>query len=237
MLKSTNIPASKRLTQGAPPKEPFIETQDGQRLFYQDWGTGQAIVFIHGWGLGAGMWEYQMTALSSQGLRCIAYDRRGCGRSDQPGQGYDYDTLADDLAAVIEQLDLRDVNLVGFSSGCGDIARYLSRYGRDRIAKTVLIGSITPFIVRTADNSEGLDPGVFTGMMAALERDRPQFLAVSAPSFFGAGLPTVAISSELMQWGIGLALQASPKATIEMVRTFSTDFRSDMAAWKRNKSK
>lgn len=172
-----------------------------------------------------------MTALSSQGLRCIAYDRRGCSRSDQPGHGYDYDTFADDLATLLEQLDLRDVMLVSYSSGGGDVARYLSRYGSDRISQTVLLGSITPFILKTADNPDGLDKSVFDGMIAALESDRPQFLAASAPSFFGAGLPTVSVSPEMMQWGVGLALQASPKATIEMVRAFLADFRPDMGAF------
>ncbi|MGV0029087.1 alpha/beta fold hydrolase [Phormidesmis priestleyi] len=216
-------PSSKRL---------LIETRDGISLFHYDWGTGQPVVFVHGWGLGAGMWEYQMTDLSNRGLRCIAYDKRGCGRSDQPGHGYDFDTLADDLASLIEQLDLRNVTLVGFSAGCGDVARYLSRHGMGRIARSVLIGSVTPFLAKTADNPEGIDPSVFDEMIAALRRDRPRYLAASAPSFFGAGLPTVSVSPELIQWGVGLALQASPKATIEMVRAFSeTDFRSDMPAF------
>lgn len=238
MMETTNIPApvpakkpTGQLTKGATPKKPLVETNDGTHLFYQDWGMGQPVVFIHGWGLGAKMWEYQMTALSSQGLRCIGYDRRGCGRSDQPGHGYDYDTFADDLAALVEQLDLRDVTLVGYSSGGGDVARYLSRHRSDRISQTVLLGSITPFILRTEDNPDGLDKSVFDGMIAALERDRPQFLAASASSFFGAKLPTVSISPEIMQWGIRLALQASPKATIEMVHAFSTDFRPDMSAF------
>ncbi len=117
----------------------LIETKDGTRLFYYDWGIGQPVVFIHGWGLGADMWEYQMTDLSSQGWRCIAYDKRGCSRSDQPGHGYDFDTFADDMATLIKQLDLRDITLVGFSAGCGDVARYLSRYGGDRVARRKLI--------------------------------------------------------------------------------------------------
>lgn len=210
----------------------LIEARDGTFLFYQDWGSGKPVVFVHGWGLGAEMWEYQMLALSNQGLRCIAYDKRGCGRSEQPSFGYDFDTFADDLASLVEQLDLQDVTLVGFSAGGGDVARYLSRHGADRVARTVLIGSITPYILKTDDNPDGIDQSIFDAMITALEHDRPQYLTASAPSFFGAELPTVSISPELMQWGIKLALQASPKATIEMVRAFfKTDFRPDMCAF------
>ena len=210
----------------------LIETHDGTRLFYQDWGTGKPVVFVHGWGLGAAMWEYQTIALSALGLRCIAYDKRGCGRSERPNSGYDFDTFADDLAALIEQLDLEHVILVGFSAGGGDVARYLSRHGTDRVAKTILINTITPFILKTDDNPEGIDQSIFDTMIKALEFDRPQYMMASAPSFFGLGLPTVSISPELMQWGIDLALQASPKATIEMVRAFYlTDFRSDLSAF------
>src|SRR5215208_4389852 len=117
---------------------PFIETGDGTRLFYKDWGTGEPVLFVHGWVLGADMWEYQMTPLAAQGLRCIAYDVRGAGRSEQPGHGYDPDTLAGDLAAVIQQLDLHQVTLVGHSMGSPQIARYLSRYSADRVARWCL---------------------------------------------------------------------------------------------------
>jgi non-heme chloroperoxidase len=210
----------------------LIEAHDGTCLFYQDWGTGKPVVFVHGWGLGAAMWEYQTIALSDRGLRCIAYDKRGCGHSDRPSFGYDFDTFADDLASLVEQLDLEDVILVGFSAGGGDVARYLSRHGCDRVAKTVLISSITPYILKTDDNPDGIDQSIFDAMITALENDRPQYLTASASSFFGAELPTVSISPELMQWGIKLALQASPKATIEMVRAFfKIDFRPDMRAF------
>jgi non-heme chloroperoxidase len=226
MTELTNISAT-RSTQNS-----IVETRDGTRLFYQDWGTGKPLVFVHGWGLGAAMWEYQTIALADRGLRCIAYDKRGCGRSERPSFGYDFDTFADDLAALIEQLDLEDVILVGFSAGGGDVARYLSRHGADRVAKTILINTITPFILKTDDNPDAIDRSVFDAMIKALEFDRPQYMTASAPSFFGLGLPTVTISPELMQWGIDLALQASPKATIEMVRAFyMTDFRSDLGAF------
>lgn len=210
---------------------PYIQTNDGASLFYKDWGTGQPVIFVHGWGLGADMWEYQMTDLVNQGLRCIAYDKRGCGCSSQPEQGYDYDTFADDLAAVIDQLDLHNVTLVGYSSGGGDIARYLSRYRDNRITKTVLIGSITPCLIKTTDNPDGLDWSLFEDMIAGLNQDRPQYVSKMAPSFFGVGLPQVCISPEIIQWAIALALQASPQATIAMVRAFKTDFRPDMPAF------
>jgi non-heme chloroperoxidase len=226
MTKLTNISAPQQR------QNSLIDTHDGTSLYYQDWGTGKPVVFVHGWGLGAAMWEYQTIALSEIGLRCIAYNKRDCGRSDRPSFGYDFDTFAEDLVALIDRLDLKDVTLVGFSAGCGDVARYLSRHGTERVAKTILIGTITPLLLKTDDNPEGIDRSVFDDMIKALEFDRPQYLTASAPSFFGLGLPTVSISPELMQWGIELALQASPKATIEMVRAFYlTDFRSDLAAF------
>ena len=165
----------------------FIETRDSVSLFYKDWGTGNPVVFVHGWALGADMWEYQMPSLADKGLRCIAYDKRGCGRSGQPWGGYDFDTFADDLAMLIEQLDLREVTLVGHSMGCGDITRCLSRHGAERVARAALVAPTTPFILRTADNPEGLEKSVFDNIVAELCRDRPRFLAASAPAFFGTG--------------------------------------------------
>jgi non-heme chloroperoxidase len=163
---------------------PHIETRDRTSLFYKDWGKGQPVVFIHGWALGADMWEYQMPYLTSRGLRCIPYDKRGCGRSSQPWHSYDFDTFADDLAAVIEHLDLREVTLVGHSMGCGDITRYLLRHGAGRVARTALVAPTTPFILKTPDNPEGLDKSMFDSIVAELGRDRPRFLAAGAPAFF-----------------------------------------------------
>jgi pimeloyl-ACP methyl ester carboxylesterase len=211
---------------------PFVRAADRTALFYQDRGDGPPIVFIHGWAIGADMWEYQTTPLSRRGLRCIAYDRRGCGRSDHPDRGYDFDTFADDLAALLEHLDLRDVTLVGHSMGGGEVARYLSRHGARRIARAVLVGTITPFLRKTADNPDGVDDAVFAATIAALGEDRPAFLTAGAAGFFGAGLPGISVSPELMAWAVGLFLRASPSATIDMVRAFSTtDFRPDMPAF------
>jgi pimeloyl-ACP methyl ester carboxylesterase len=199
-------------------------------LFYKDWGNGRPMVFIAGWGLGADMWEYQMTALAERGLRCIAYDRRGSGRSSQPGGGYDFDTLSEDLAEILEHLDLRAATLVGFSMGGGELARYLARHGSGRVAGAVLLSSVTPFLLRTADNPDGVDPAYFDATVAALAQDRPKLLADTAPAFFG--LPNPAVSPAIVEWGIGLALQTSLKAAIDTVRAFSsTDFRADLAAF------
>jgi non-heme chloroperoxidase len=152
---------------------PFVETSDRTRLYYKDWGAGRPVVLIHGWPLNAAMWEYQMPYLVDRGLRCVAYDRRGFGRSTHPGHGYDYDTFADDLAALLDALDLRDVTLVGYSMGGGEVARYLSRHGAARIARVALVGAITPCLLKTADNPGGMDQQFYDDAVAALAHDRP----------------------------------------------------------------
>lgn len=230
MLKTVQRPAT--LSANPLSNRSFIEMQDGTTLFFKDWGTGKPVVFIHGWVLGTAMWEYQMTALSSQGLRCIAYDKRGCGRSSQPGDGYDFDTLSDDLATLIEQLDLQDVTLVAHSMGGGEIACYLSRYGTSRIERVVLIASITPFLYRTTDNPDGFDPMSCEQAIAYLQQDRPHYFTAMAPSFFSDGLSSDLVSPEMVQWLVNLALQASPRAAIQMMQAQSeTDFRGDMSAF------
>ncbi|MBC7805631.1 MAG: alpha/beta hydrolase [Akkermansiaceae bacterium] len=211
---------------------PFLETTGGVRLFYHDWGAGRPVVFVHGWTIGADSWEYQTTFLASHGLRCVAYDQRGGGRSDQPWDGYDYDTLADDLATVMGKLDLWDVTLVGHSMGCAEIARYLSRHGSRRVAKTVLLAPTTPCLVKTPDNPDGVDRTIFYGMLDRLLSDRPRYLADIAPGFFGQGLPGCDVSPEMAQWGIDLAQKASLRASIELFRTNAEgDLRADMDAF------
>ncbi len=211
---------------------PFTETRDGTRIFFNDWGAGRPVVLIHGWPLNADMWEYQATALASRGLRVISYDRRGFGRSDQPWSGYDYDALADDLHDLMEKLDLRDAALVGFSMGGGEVARYLSRHGAGRVSRAVLVAAVTPMLLRTADHPDGVDRSVFDGIVEGLRADRPHFLAEFSKKFFGAGLLNFTVTAEILQWAQSLALQGSPRATIECVRAFSeTDFRADMAAF------
>ena len=212
---------------------PFVETADKTSLFYNDWGSGRPVVLIHGWPLDSDMWEYQSVFLASEGVRVIAYDRRGFGRSSQPWSGYDYDTLADDLKALLDKLDLHEVTLVGFSMGGGEVARYMSRHGGARVAKAVLLAAVTPYLALTSDNPGGVDSGVFDQMIEGLKKDRPNFLATFGKQFFGAGLLNFTVTAEIMQWASTMALLASPKATLDCVRAFSeTDFRNDLAAFR-----
>ena len=211
---------------------PFIETADHTRLFYKDWGAGKPVVLIHGWPVNADMWEYQAVAMAAHGHRVIAYDKRGFGRSDQPWNGYDYDTFADDLHTLMEKLDLHDAMLVGYSMGGGEVARYLSRHGTDRVSKAVLLSSVTPYMLKTKEHPDGADPSIFEDMIAGLVADRPHFLTTFGKQFFGAGMLNTSISTEIMQWTGNMALMASPKATIDCVRAFAgTDFRPDMKAF------
>jgi non-heme chloroperoxidase len=164
--------------------------------------------------------------------RCVAYDRRGCGRSDQPGDGYDFDTLADDLAAVLDRLDLRDVTLVSHSMGSGEVARYLTRHGDERVARVALISPTLPYLRRDESNPEGVDPALFDQIVDALRADRPGYLTDLGPAALGIGLPGVELSSALTAWALGLFMASSPKASIDTVRTHTeTDLRDDMASF------
>jgi pimeloyl-ACP methyl ester carboxylesterase len=205
---------------------PFLETRDRAALFYKDWGAGKPVVFVHSWALNSDMWQYQMIHLSGQGLRCIAYDQRGHGRSSQHGYGYEYDTLADDLASLLEQLDLREVTLVGHSMGCGEIVRYLSRHGSSRVARAVFIGTATPFALKTRDNPDGVDKAVIDKLRASWAKDFPRWLGDNARPFF---VPET--SPEMVQWVVGMCLQASLKALIDCNHAINeTDFRAELAA-------
>jgi non-heme chloroperoxidase len=208
---------------------PFIETADHMNLYYKDWGKGRPVIFVHCWALNSDMWQYQMNYLANKGVRCIAYDRRGHGRSSQPGHGYDYDTLADDLAALIERLELREVTLVGHHMGGGEIIRYLSRHGSGRIARIVLVGAITPFRLKTADNPEGLDMSTAEQQRAALVKDLPRELARRGPNFLGVGLPNVSVSPEMMEWMVNQCLQTSLKSLIDLHHAvIETDLRAEV---------
>lgn len=205
-------------------RSPFIATRDGASLFYKDWGNGKPVVFVHSWALNSDMWQYQMIHLSGQGLRCVAYDNRGHGRSSDPGRGYDYDTLAGDLAAVIEQLSLREVTLVGHSMGCGVVARYLSRHGARRVARVALVSPSLPFGLKTEDNPDGMDKSVLERLQAAWSKDFPKWLTANARPFF-----TPETSPEMVQWGINMCLQASLKALIDCNHAaIETDFRAEL---------
>ncbi|MBN3830309.1 alpha/beta hydrolase [Burkholderia sp. Ac-20344] len=206
-----------------------FKTRDGISLYYKDWGAGRPVVFIHGWPLNADMWDVQMHHLALQGFRCVAYDRRGFGRSDQPWTGYDYDTLADDLADLIAALDLHDVTLVGFSMGGGEVARYIGRHGTKRVAKAVLLGSVTPLIVRRDDHPEGVDVAVFDGIRAGISADRAAFCEGFWPLLTGSNRPGTTISQAALEWTTIMASQAGLKGMFDCVHAFSeTDFRADL---------
>ncbi len=206
------------------PRASFIHRKDGTALFYKDWGTGTPVVFVNSAGLHCDMWAYQMVPLTARGMRCVAFDRRGHGRSSDPGRGYDFDTLADDLAAVIEALNLRNVTLVGHSMGCSEIARYLTRHGRARVARVVMLAPMTPFLLRTADNPQGVDPALFQALRAQWLQDFPKWIADNTRPFFVAGT-----SPEMQRWGASMLLSTSLQAQIECnIATTETDFREEL---------
>lgn len=212
---------------------PYVNAQDGTELFYEECGQGQPLVLIHGWPLSTRMWEYQMTVLAGQGIRCIAYDRRGFGRSDHPARGYDYDTFADDLKAVLDGLDLHDVTLAGFSMGGGEVARYMSRHGGARVAKVALISAVTPYLLKTSDNVSGVERTVFDGMLLDLSVDRPQFITSFSKAFFGVGMLSSPVSESMLAAACEDAMRASPLATLACVKAFAeTDFRGDLKSLK-----
>lgn len=204
-------------------------TRDGTSIYFKDWGSGKPVLFSHGWPLDADMWDSQMEFLASRGYRAIAFDRRGFGRSSQPWNGYDYDTFADDIAQLIEHLDLRDVTLVGFSMGGGDVSRYIARHGSERVAGLVLLGAVTPVFGKRDDNPEGVDLSVFEGICAGLRADRAQFIADFATPFYGINHGQQ-VSQGVQTQTLNIALMASIKGTLDCVTAFSeTDFRPDMA--------
>jgi non-heme chloroperoxidase len=196
-------------------------------LYYYEQGQGKPVVLIHGWPLSHRMWESQITALSEAGYRVIAYDRRGFGQSGRPTGGYDYDTFAADLNDLLEQLDLRDVTLAGFSMGGGEVARYIGRYGTARVAKAALLGAVPPFLLKTTDNPEGVDKSVFDGMQAGVRQDRIAFLQKFFPSFYNLHPGQ---SEDLLAFSKWIAWAASPLATEQCIVAFGqTDFRADLA--------
>jgi non-heme chloroperoxidase len=211
----------------------YVKTNDttGEevQLSYKDYGQGRPVVLIHGWPMSKDMWEYQIDDLVNAGLRVIKYDRRGFGKSDKPWNGYDYDTFAADLNAIMEKLDLRDAVLVGFSMGGGEVVRYLTRYGTDRVSKIVLVSSVTPYLLKTPGNPEGVDEGVFADMIAGIKKDRIGFLADFGKMFFGVTKLSHPLSEPLLHYYLELCAVALPRATVQCVLAFGhTDFRSDV---------
>ncbi len=210
---------------------PYIVTEDGTELFYRDLGTGTPVVLIHGWPLSGDMWEKQMTYLGEHGLRVIVPDRRGFGRSDQPWTGYDYDTLASDVNDLLEELEVTGATLVGFSMGGGEVARYLSRYGTRRVNKAVLVSAVTPYLLKTDDNPDGIDGKVFAGIEQNIRKDRPAFLKEFGPKFYGRSVVHHTVSDPVLEWTQSMALTGSERATLAAANAWSTtDFRADLAA-------
>jgi non-heme chloroperoxidase len=206
-----------------------ITTKDGTQIYYKDWGTGKPIVFSHGWPLSADAWDPQMLFFGQQGYRVIAHDRRGHGRSGQSWVGNDLDTYADDLAEVIESLDLKDVTLVGHSTGGGEVTRYIGRHGTKRVAKLVLIGAIPPLMLKTESNPGGLPIEVFDGLRAAVAVDRSQFFIDLSMPFYGYNKPDAKISQGVRDSFWQQGMQSSIIGAYECIKAFSeTDLTQDL---------
>jgi pimeloyl-ACP methyl ester carboxylesterase len=199
------------------------------KLHYTDQGQGAPVVLIHGWPQSHEAWTYQLGELPKHGLRVIAYTRRGFGNSYQPFEGYDYDTLADDLKAVLDTLNLQNVTLVGFSMGGGEVARYMSRHGGARVARVAFVSSVTPYLLKTDDNPDGVDKSTFDDIQDNLAKDRFDFLQTFGKQFYGEGLLSKPVSQAVLDWSFGLASLGSHQATVACGHAFAeTDFRQDV---------
>ena len=206
-----------------------ITTKDGTEIYYKDWGSGKPVVFSHGWPLTADAWESQMMFLASHGYRCIAHDRRGHGRSGQPWSGNDMDTYADDLAELLEALDLKGATLVGHSAGGGEVARYIGRHGTPRVAKAVLVGAVPPLMLKTAANPAGLPMKVFDGIRAGVSADRSQFFKDLTTSFYGATRKGAKISQGIRDAFWMRGMMGGLKNQFDCIKAFSeTDFTGDL---------
>lgn len=199
-------------------------------LYYEDHGTGQPVILVHGWPLSGRSWEKQVPVLLEAGYRVITYDRRGFGDSSKPTFGYDYDTFAADFHALATKLDLRDAALVGFSMGGGEVARYLGRYGSERVRKAAFLAAIPPFLLKTPDNPAGVDANIFEGIKQGLAADRPAFLSAFFSNFYNVDvLGGKRVSDDLVRLSWNIAAAASPKGTLDCVSAWLTDFRKDLA--------
>jgi non-heme chloroperoxidase len=207
----------------------YITTKDGTQIYYKDWGTGQPIVFSHGWPLSADAFEDQMFFLAANGYRCIAHDRRGHGRSSQPGTGHNMDTYADDLATLVETLDLKNAIHVGHSTGGGEVTRFIGRHGTKRVAKVVLISAVPPLIQKTEANPNGLPLEAIDQLRAAVQADRNQFMTDFRIPFFGFNRPGAKVSQGLLDSFLLQSMLAGLNATYECIAAFAqTDFTEDL---------
>ncbi len=212
---------------------PFITAAQNSetpvKIYYESVGSGKNVVFIHGWPLNGAMWEYQLTTLPQHGLRCITYDRRGFGKSDWPASGYDYSTLAGDLKSLLDELNLTNVTLVAFSMAGGEVAKYFSLFGGERVSKVVLVSCVTPYMLKTEDNPDGVPMEVFDKMSAGILQDRPAFMESFNKDFFGVSLINHPVSNAFLANSLTQVLQSSPIATLQCAKAFATtDFRADM---------
>lgn len=210
-----------------------VKTRDGTELYVKDWGSGRPVILIHGWPLSSDSWDPIAMQLADAGYRAIAYDRRGFGRSDQPFTGYDYDTLADDLADVMQETGATsDATLVGFSMGGGEVARYMSRHGGKGVISAALLSSVVPYMLKTDDNPDGVPQAQLETIAKSVEEDRAAFFGTFFKQFYGVGLISHPVSDEARQASFNVAMMASLKATLACAQSFGfTDFRADLAAF------
>jgi|SRR5688572_9992762 non-heme chloroperoxidase len=213
---------------------PYATTKDHVRLYIKDWGAGRPVIMMHGWPLSADTFDDLAIAVADAGLRAIAYDRRGFGRSDQPWGGYDYDTLADDLGTIIhEYVGAKDATILGFSMGGGEVARYMARHGGRGVKQAILIASVVPYMLKTADNPKGVDRSVFDAAAKGIREDRAKFWSGFFKDFYGAGTLSPPVSDEVLAWSCDVSMQAGLNATLGCAKAFSsTDFRPDLASFR-----
>ena len=213
---------------------PQVKTKDGVTLYVKDWGKGRPVIMMHGWPLSADTFDDLAMAVVAAGFRAIAYDRRGFGRSDQPWDGYDYDTLADDLGSVVhEYVGAQDAAVLGFSMGGGEVARYMSKHGGRGVKQAILVASVVPYMLKTADNPHGVDQSVFDAAAKAIKQDRARFWSGFFKDFYGVGAGSQPVSDEVLDWSRHVSMQAGLNATLACAKAFaSTDFRPDLSSFR-----